>query len=52
MVDIARDPRWGRIVEGAGEDTYLACKIAEARVRGSNGILVNLTQFMLVPSIL
>lgn len=34
MVDIARDPRWGRIVEGAGEDTYLACKIAEARVRG------------------
>lgn len=34
MVDIARDPRWGRIVEGAGEDTYLACKIADARVRG------------------
>ena len=34
MVDIARDPRWGRIVEGAGEDTYLACKIAEARVKG------------------
>ena len=34
MVDIARDPRWGRIVEGAGEDTYLACKIAETRVRG------------------
>ena len=34
MVDMARDPRWGRIVEGAGEDTYLACKIAAARVRG------------------
>ena len=34
MVDIARDPRWGRIAEGAGEDTYLACKIAETRVRG------------------
>ncbi|MFC2711097.1 beta-glucosidase BglX [Hoylesella oralis] len=34
MVDIARDPRWGRIVEGAGEDTYLGCKIAEARVKG------------------
>lgn len=34
MVDVARDPRWGRIVEGAGEDTYLGCKIAEARVRG------------------
>ena len=34
MVDIARDPRWGRIVEGAGEDTYLASQIAAARVRG------------------
>ena len=34
MVDVARDPRWGRIVEGVGEDTYLGCKIAEARVRG------------------
>lgn len=34
MVDIARDPRWGRIVEGAGEDTYLASKIAAARVQG------------------
>ena len=34
MVDIARDPRWGRIVEGAGEDAYLACKIAETRVKG------------------
>ncbi len=34
MVDVARDPRWGRIVEGAGEDTYLGSKIAEARVKG------------------
>lgn len=34
MVDIARDPRWGRIVEGAGEDPFLASKIADARVRG------------------
>lgn len=34
MVDIARDPRWGRIVEGAGEDTFLGCKIAETRVKG------------------
>jgi len=34
MVDIARDPRWGRIVEGAGEDTWLGCKIAETRVKG------------------
>jgi beta-glucosidase len=37
MVDIARDPRWGRVAEGAGEDTWLACKIAEARVRGFQG---------------
>ncbi len=34
MVDIARDPRWGRIVEGAGEDSFWGCKIAEARVKG------------------
>ena len=34
MVDIARDPRWGRIIEGAGEDTFLGSKIAFARVRG------------------
>ena len=34
MVDIARDPRWGRIVEGAGEDPFLASKIADARVWG------------------
>ena len=37
MVDIARDPRWGRIIEGAGEDTYLGSKIAFARVRGFQG---------------
>ncbi|MEI6408585.1 MAG: beta-glucosidase BglX, partial [Bacteroidota bacterium] len=37
MVDIARDPRWGRVMEGAGEDTYLGCRIAEARVRGFQG---------------
>lgn len=34
MVDIARDPRWGRVMEGAGEDTYLGSKIAYARVIG------------------
>ncbi len=34
MVDIARDPRWGRIAEGAGEDPFLASAIARARVRG------------------
>ncbi len=37
MVDIARDPRWGRIIEGAGEDTYLGTKAAFARVRGFQG---------------
>ena len=37
MVDIARDPRWGRIVEGAGEDPYLGAQFAAARVRGFQG---------------
>jgi beta-glucosidase len=39
MVDIARDPRWGRVMEGAGEDTYLGSKIAFARVKGFQGKL-------------
>jgi len=34
MVDIARDPRWGRVVEGAGEDPYLGSKIAAAAIQG------------------
>lgn len=37
MVDIARDPRWGRIIEGAGEDTFLGSRAAAARVRGFQG---------------
>ncbi|GAB3637453.1 beta-glucosidase BglX [Hymenobacter arcticus] len=37
MVDIARDPRWGRVAEGAGEDPYLGSRIAEAMVRGYQG---------------
>ncbi len=37
MVDIARDPRWGRIMEGAGEDPYLGSVIAKARVEGFQG---------------
>ncbi len=37
MTDISRDPRWGRIVEGAGEDPFLASLIARARVRGFQG---------------
>jgi beta-glucosidase len=34
MVDIARDPRWGRVAEGAGEDPYLGSQVAKAMVRG------------------
>ena len=37
MVDIARDARWGRIVEGSGEDPYLGSQMAAARVRGFQG---------------
>jgi beta-glucosidase len=37
MVDIARDPRWGRIVEGAGEDPFLGSAVAAAQVRGFQG---------------
>jgi len=37
MVDIARDPRWGRIMEGAGEDPFLGSRMAEAQVKGFQG---------------
>jgi beta-glucosidase len=37
MLDIARDPRWGRIVEGAGEDPFLGAAMAAAQVRGFQG---------------
>ena len=37
MIDIARDPRWGRIVEGAGEDPYLGARMAVAQVTGYQG---------------
>jgi beta-glucosidase len=37
MVDIARDPRWGRVIEGAGEDSFLGAALAVARVRGFRG---------------
>src|SRR5690606_39258560 len=37
MVDICRDPRWGRVAEGAGEDPFLGSLIARARVRGHQG---------------
>jgi beta-glucosidase len=41
MVDIARDARWGRVMEGAGEDPYLGSLIAKARVQGFQGNLSN-----------
>ena len=37
MVDIARDPRWGRVAEGAGEDTWLGQKVAVAKIKGYQG---------------
>jgi beta-glucosidase len=37
MLDIARDPRWGRIAEGAGEDPWVAAEFAKAKVRGFQG---------------
>ena len=37
MVDVARDPRWGRMVEGAGEDPFLGAAVAAAQVRGFQG---------------
>lgn len=37
MVDVARDARWGRVMEGAGEDTWYGSRVAEARVRGFQG---------------
>jgi len=53
MLDICRDPRWGRVVEGAGEDPYLGAQVAAAQVRGfqgqrpidSNHIIVSIKHF-------
>jgi beta-glucosidase len=46
MVDIARDPRWGRIAEGSGEDPYLGSVLAAARVRGfQESILATVKHF-------
>ncbi|MCM4157215.1 beta-glucosidase BglX [Gramella sp. AN32] len=47
MVDIARDPRWGRIAEGAGEDPYLGSQIAKAMVEGYQGTDLTQPQTML-----
>ena len=43
MLDIARDPRWGRIAEGSGEDTFLDARMGEAMVRGYQGEVLDTT---------
>lgn len=53
MVDISRDARWGRSMEGAGEDPWYGSQVAKARVEGFQGTDYNdRTQFLLVRSIL
>jgi beta-glucosidase len=47
MVDIARDPRWGRIAEGAGEDPWLGSRIAAALVKGYQGNDLSLNNTMM-----
>ena len=47
MLDIARDPRWGRIVEGAGEDPFLGSAIAVAQVRGFQGDYIGAPEHIL-----
>ncbi len=51
MVDIARDARWGRIVEGAGEDPYLGSAMAAAQVRGFQGQALGDAQDRVVASV-
>ena len=48
MVDLNRDPRWGRVVEGAGEDVHLAACLAGARVQGfrAGGLIVSAKHFV------
>src|SRR5215831_16198140 len=46
MVDIARDPRWGRIAEGAGEDRFLGAQVAKAMVKGYQGNLTKNNELM------
>ncbi|MGM9737284.1 MAG: beta-glucosidase BglX [Candidatus Cryptobacteroides sp.] len=47
MVDISRDPRWGRVMEGAGEDPWLGSEVAKARVTGFQGDDLNATKTIL-----
>ena len=41
MVDVSRDPRWGRVSEGSGEDPYLGSRVAEAMIRGYQGPILS-----------
>jgi len=47
MIDVTRDPRWGRVAESSGEDPYLAAKVARAKVRGYQGDDLSNTNTML-----
>jgi len=47
MVDIARDPRWGRIAEGAGEDPWLGAQVAKAMIKGYQGNHLSLDNTMM-----
>lgn len=47
MADIARDPRWGRIMEGAGEDPYLGAAVARAQVKGFQGAYIGESDHLL-----
>jgi beta-glucosidase len=47
MVDVARDPRWGRMIEGAGEDPYLGAAVAVAQVRGFQGADIGTPQHII-----
>lgn len=46
MCDISTDPRWGRVMEGAGEDTYYGAQVAAARVKGLQGNLSDVNHIM------
>ena len=46
MCDISNDPRWGRVMEGAGEDTYYGSLVAAARVKGLQGKLDDVTHIL------
>lgn len=48
MVDITRDPRWGRVAESSGEDTFLASEIAKHRVRGDYKEIIGMIDLMLL----